>query len=54
MLKPDTNNQTLASGVPTMEGHQKKKYNIQGDIRMLLGRDCDIEKVMRNLKDRCI
>ena len=33
-----------------MEGHQKK-YIIQIDIRMLLGRDYEVKKVMRYLKD---
>ena len=32
-----------------MEG-QQKNYNIQGNIKILLGRDCDVEKVMRFLK----
>ena len=28
-----------------------KKYNIQGDIRTLLGENCEVEKVMRFLKE---
>ena len=27
-----------------------KKHNIQGDIRTLLGKDCEVEKIMRFLK----
>ena len=27
-----------------------KKHNIQGDIRTLLGRNCEMEKIMRILK----
>ena len=34
-----------------MEELQKKKYNIHSDIRMLLGRDYEVEKVMKYLKD---
>ena len=30
---------------------QQKKYNIQGNVKMLLGRDCEVEKVRRFLKD---
>ena len=44
------NNQTLPRGVLPMEGHQKK-YNIQSDIRALLIRDCEVDKVMRFLKN---
>ena len=33
-----------------MEGRQKK-YNIQGDIRTLLGKDCEMEKKMRFLRE---
>ena len=29
----------------------RKKYNIQGDIRSLLGKDCEVEKMMRFLKE---
>ena len=34
-----------------MEGQQKKKQNIQGDIRTLLGKDCEMEKIMRFLRE---
>ena len=40
MRRPETNN-----GLP-MEG-QRKKHNIQGVIRTLLGKDFDMEKMMR-------
>ena len=28
----------------------KKKHNIQGDIETLLGKDCELEKIMRFFK----
>ena len=51
MWKPDTNKQTLPHGVSVlpMVGHQKN--HILKNIRMLLGRDCKVENVMRLLKD---
>ena len=33
-------------------GTTGKKYNIQGDIKTLLERDCEVEKVMRFLNDK--
>ena len=33
-----------------MEG-QQKEHNIQGDISALLGKDCEVEKIMRFLKE---
>ena len=47
--KPDTNNQTLPCGVLTIKKRQEK-YNIQSDIKTLLRRDCEVEKLMRYLK----
>ena len=35
MWKPETDNKTS----PT-----RKKYNIKGDIRTLLGRDCEVDR----------
>ena len=29
----------------------RKKYDIQGDIRILLGKSCEVEKLMRFLKE---
>ena len=29
----------------------RKKYNIQGDIRALLRKDCEMEKIIRFLKE---
>ena len=40
MLKPETDNQTA-----------QKNYNIQSNIKTLLGRDCEMEKVMRFFND---
>ena len=33
-----------------MEG-QQKEYNILNDIRTLLGKDCEVEKMMRFLRE---
>ena len=33
-----------------MEG-QQKKHNILDDIRTLLGKDCEVEKMMRFLRE---
>ena len=44
MWKPKIDNyQTLPTGMSQME-ENKKKYNIQGGMEVLLGRDCDVEK----------
>ena len=43
--KPNTNN-TAPNG-----GKSRKKYNIQGDIKTLLGKNCVVEKMMRFLKE---
>ena len=42
-------NQTLLFGVPQWRDI-RKKYNIQSNIRTLLGRDYEVEKSMRFLK----
>ena len=34
--------------------NSRKKYNIQGDIRTLLGMDCEVEMMMRFLRERGI
>ena len=49
MCKTETNNETLPPGVTPVEG-QQKKYNIQGNIKKLPGRDHEMEKVMRFLR----
>ena len=33
-----------------MEGHQKKN-DIQSNVKMLFGRDCELEKVIRFFKE---
>ena len=43
MWKPELNNKTLHTRLPPMEGQQKK---IQ-----LLGKDCEVEKMMRFLRE---
>ena len=30
----------------------RKKHNIQGDIRTLLGKECEVEKMMRFLREK--
>ena len=47
--KSETNNKTLLTTLLLME-RQQKKYNIQGDMRTLLGKDCEVEKIIRFLK----
>ena len=49
MWKPEPNNKTLPTRLAPME-EQQKKYNIQGNIRTLLGKDCERKKIMRFLK----
>ena len=41
MWKTDTDNQTLPQGVPPIEREQKK-YNIQNNIKTLLGKDNEV------------
>ena len=36
--------------MPPMEG-QQKKYNMQSDIEILLGKDCEVEKIIKFLKE---
>ena len=49
MLKSEPNNKTLLTRLLPIEGQQK--HNIQGDLRTLLGKDCEVEKMMRFLRD---
>ena len=49
-VKPNTNNQTLYRVVLPMKGYQKK-YNVQSKLKTQLGKDCEVEKVMRYIKD---
>ena len=42
--------QTLPLGAPTME-KQQKRINAQGDIKTLLRRDCEEQKVMRFFRE---
>ena len=48
MWKPKTNNKTLPTRLSQWRDI-RRKHNVQGDIRILLGKDCDVEK-MRFLK----
>ena len=42
MWKPETDNQALSLCVLSLEG-QQKKYNTQGDVKTLLGKDCEVK-----------
>ena len=44
-------NKKLPTTLPPMERY-RKKHNIQGDIRTLLGKDCEVEKMMRLLREK--
>ena len=48
MWRPGTNNKTLP---PMQWRDSRKKYNIQGDLRALLGKSCEVKKMMRYLKE---
>ena len=48
--KPKPNNKTLYTRLPPMEGTAERN-NIQGDIRILLGKECEEEKMMRFLRE---
>ena len=50
MLKPETNNKTLPTRLPQWRDN-RKKYNIQGDTRTPLRKDCEVEKIMRFLRE---
>ena len=50
MWKPEANNKTQPTRLSPMEG-QQKKCNIQDDIGALLEKSCEVEKMMRFLKD---
>ena len=43
--------QKIAYKTVSMEGQQKTKQNIQVDIMILLGKDCEVKKMMRFLMD---
>ena len=45
MWRPETNNKTLPARLPQWR-ESRKKYNIQGDIGALLGKNCEVEKMM--------
>ena len=49
MWKPEPTNKTLLTRLPPMDS--RKKHNIQGDIEALLGKDYEVEKMMRFLKE---
>ena len=45
MWKPETNNEILSTRLPQWRD-SRKKYNNQGEIRTLLGKNCEVEKIM--------
>ena len=49
MCKPENDNKTLPTKLPQWT-NSRKKYIIQGDIGTLLGKECEVEKIMRFLK----
>ena len=50
MQRPEIKYKVLPTGLFPMEG-QQKKYNAQSDLRALLGKSCEVEKMMRFLKE---
>ena len=50
MWKPEPYNKTLPTRLPQW-WDSRKKYNIQVDIRTLLGKDCEMEIMRRSLKE---
>ena len=48
--KPDPNNKTFPTRMPQWRD-SRKKYNIKGDIRTLLGKEREVEKMMRFLRE---
>ena len=50
MWKPETDNQTMPPRVPPIEG-QQKKILCPERYKTLLGKDCEVEKIMRFLKE---
>ena len=43
MWKPEPNNKTWRNS--------RKKFNIQSDIKTLLGKDCEVEKMMEFFRE---
>ena len=50
MWKPEANIKTLPTRLPQWR-NRRKKHNIQGDIRTLLEKDCEMEKMIRFLRE---
>ena len=48
MRKPENDSETLSAGMPPME---RRKHDVEGDIEKVLGKDCEVGKVMRFLKE---
>ena len=49
MWKLETDRVTLQSGVLPIEGLQEK-YNLEHEIKTLLGKDYEVEKIVRFLR----
>ena len=50
MWKSEPNNKTLPTRMPQWRD-SRKKHNIQSDIKTLLGKDCEVYKMMRFLRE---
>ena len=46
MWKPEIYNQTLPPRMPQWI-NSRRKYNIQDDIKTLLGRECEVKKILK-------
>ena len=50
MWKPEANNKTCLQDCSQWR-NSRKKHNIPGDIRRLQGKQCEVEKMKRFLKE---
>ena len=50
MWGPETNNKKLPTRLPQWKD-SRRKYNIQGDLRALLGKSREMEKMMKFFKE---
>ena len=50
MWKLESNNKTLPTRLPQWKD-SRKKYSIQGDIKTLLGKNCEVEKMMKFFRE---
>ena len=50
MWTPEPNKKTLSTRLPQLR-QSRRKHNIQGDIRTLLGKEFEVEKMIRFLRE---